>query len=398
MTTETRARSSAGVSLSDIAALRAAEFPFADRAAGPYLNNASTGPLTVRAARASDAITTDRLDPSAISDDRNFAMLAHTRELIARLIGARSGEIALLTNTTYGINIAARTLPLRKGDVVLIHDREFPANVYPWTALEKNGIVVKRIPPAGVLADEEALLRAIEEPRVRVVSVSWVSFATGLKTDLARIGRACRERGIYFVVDAIQGLGADVLDVSACAIDILACGGQKWLLSPWGSGFAFVREKLVQELEPNPVGWMAVRGSDDFTRLIDYDFTWRDDARRFEVITIPFQDIAGLAASLELIHELGPRAVATRVAELATIIVEWATHQRGAKLVTPADPTRRAGIVAVAPREPEATSARLKKAGVAHSLREGSIRLSPHFYNTSAEVTRALTVLEGAAP
>jgi selenocysteine lyase/cysteine desulfurase len=159
-----------------------------------------------------------------------------------------------------------------------------------------------------------------------------------------------------------------------------------------------VREKLVQELEPNPVGWMAVRGSDDFTRLIDYDFTWRDDARRFEVITIPFQDIAGLAASLELIHELGPRAVATRVAELATIIVEWAAHQRGAKLVTPADPTRRAGIVAVAPREPEATSARLKKAGVAHSLREGSIRLSPHFYNTSAEVTRALTVLEGAAP
>jgi selenocysteine lyase/cysteine desulfurase len=385
------------VSLADIAALRAAEFPFADRA-GPYLNNASTGPLTVRAARASDAITADRLDPSAISDDRNFAMLAHTRELIARLIGARSSEIALLTNTTYGINIAARTLPLRTGDVVLIHDREFPANVYPWTALEKNGIVVKRIPPAGVLADEEALLRAIEEPRVRVVSVSWVSFATGFKTDLARIGRACRERGIYFVVDAIQGLGADVLDVSACAIDILACGGQKWLLSPWGSGFAYVREKLVQELEPNPVGWMAVRGSDDFTRLIDYDFTWRDDARRFEVITIPFQDIAGLGASLELIHELGPRAVAARVAELATLIVEWATHQRGAKLVTPADPMRRAGIVAVAPREPEATSARLKKAGVAHSLREGSIRLSPHFYNTSAEVTRALTVLEGAAP
>ena len=398
MSTETRGRASARASLADIAALRAAEFPFADRAAGPYLNNASTGPLTVRAARASEEITADRLDPSAISDDRNFAMLAHTRELIARLIGASSGEIALLTNTTYGINIAARTLPLRKGDVVLIHDREFPANVYPWTALEKNGIVVRRIPPAGALADEEALLRAIEEPGVRVVSVSWVSFVTGFKTDLARIGRACRERGIYFVVDAIQGLGADVLDVSACAIDILACGGQKWLLSPWGSGFAYVREKLVRELEPSPVGWMAVRGSDDFTRLIDYDFTWRDDARRFEVITIPFQDIAGLAASLELIHELGPRAVAARVAELATMIVEWAGHQRGAKLVTPADPARRAGIVAVAPREPEATSARLKKAGVAHSLREGSIRLSPHFYNTPAEVTRALTVLEGAAP
>jgi selenocysteine lyase/cysteine desulfurase len=381
----------------NVEALREAEFPWAGRGGRVYLNNASTGPLTVRAARASDAITADRLDPFNISDDRNFAMLARTRELVARLIGARTGEIALLTNTTYGINIAARALPFRKGDVVLIHDREFPANVYPWLALERDGVIVRRIPAAGVLADEEALLRAIDEANVRAVSVSWVSFVTGFKADLARIGRACRERGIYFVVDAIQGIGADVIDVGACAIDVLACGGQKWLLSPWGTGFAYVREELVRELAPTPVGWMAVRGSDDFTKLLDYDLTWRDDARRFEVITIPFQDVAGFAASLELLHELGPRTVAARVAELATLIVEWATRSSDMTLVTPRDPSQRAGIVAVTPPDPVATSARLTKAGVAHSLREGAIRLSPHVYNTTAEVERALAVLEGSA-
>lgn len=378
----------------DVAALRRAEFPWADRTERVYLNNASTGPLTQRAVRAAQEITDDRIEPFRIDDAKNFAMLDRTRDLIARLIGATKGEIALMTNTTYGINIAARALPLGKGDVVLVHDREFPANVYPWLALESRGVTLRRIPPAGALPDEEALIAAIDDPAVKVVSVSWVAFSTGFRSDLRRIGRLCRERGIWFVVDAIQGLGADFLDVRECAIDILACGGQKWLLSPWGTGFAYVREELVRRLEPQAVGWMAVKDSDDFTRLLDYDLTWREDARRFEVITIPFQDFAGFAASLELFHELGPRAVAARVASLAELIVRWAEGRRGVTLVTPRDPAHRAGIVSVATRDSAADSARLKKAGVAHSLREGALRLAPHVYNTSAEVERALAILD----
>ncbi|HEX8851661.1 MAG TPA: aminotransferase class V-fold PLP-dependent enzyme [Gemmatimonadaceae bacterium] len=379
----------------DVDALRRAEFPWADAGERVYLNNASTGPLTQRGVRAAQEIIDDRIEPFRIDDGKNFAMLDRTRDLIARLIGASKGEIALMTNTTYGINIAARALPFAEGDVVLVHDREFPANVYPWLALEKRGVALRRIPAAGALPDEEALVAAIErEPRVRAVSVSWVAFSTGFRSDLGRIGRLCRERGIWFVVDAIQGLGADFLDVRDCAIDVLACGGQKWLMSPWGSGFAYVREELVQQLDPQPVGWMAVKGSDDFTRLLDYELAWREDARRFEVITIPFQDFAGFAASLELLHELGPEAVARRVASLAGEIVRWAQRARGVTLVTPADPARRAGIVSVVTRDSVADSARLKKAGVAHSLREGALRLAPHVYNTSAEIERALAILD----
>ena len=379
----------------DVDALRRAEFPWADRSERVYLNNASTGPLTQRGVHAAQEIIDDRIEPFRIDDAKNFTMLDRTRDLIARLIGASKGEIALMTNTTYGINIAARALPFTQGDVVLVHDREFPANVYPWLALEKRGVTLRRIPAAGALPDEEALVAAIErEPRVRAVSVSWIAFSTGFRSDLRRIGRLCRERGIWFVVDAIQGLGADFLDVRACAIDVLACGGQKWLLSPWGSGFAYVREELVRQLDPQPVGWMAVKGSDDFTRLLDYELAWREDARRFEVITIPFQDFAGFAASLELLHELGPAAVASRVAELADEIVRWAQGARGVTLVTPADPARRAGIVSVVTRDSAADSARLKQAGVAHSLREGALRLAPHVYNTSAEIERALAILD----
>jgi selenocysteine lyase/cysteine desulfurase len=378
----------------DVAALRAAEFSWADRADGVYLNNASTGPLTRSAVAASNEVVADRIEPFRIDDDRNFAMLARTRELAAGMIGASASEIAILTNTTYGINIAAQTFAWEPGDVVVVHDREFPANMYPWLALEKRGVVVRRIPPNGLLPDEDAFVAAIAAPRVKVASISWVGFSTGYKADLHRVGEACRARGVRLVVDAIQGLGADFLSVRDCHIDVLACGGQKWLMSPWGSGFAYVREELVTTLAPSPVGWMSVKGSDDFTRMIDYDLTWRDDARRFEVITLPFQDIAGLAASLTLLHELGLDAVAARVRSLADEIVRWADGRRGITLVTPRDPARRAGIVSLRTADSARSSARLDKAGVAHSLREGTIRLAPHVYNTEAEVARALATLD----
>jgi cysteine desulfurase/selenocysteine lyase len=378
----------------DLDALRAREFAWTLDGAHVYLNNASTGPIPRRSIEASDRVTRARAEPFRVNDAENFATLARARELAARLIGATPAEIALMVNTTYGINLAARALGLAAGDVVVLSDREFPANVYPWMALERDlGVTVRRLPCVDGLPDEPALLRAIADPAVKVVAVSWVQFATGWRADLAAIGRRCRERGVFLVVDAMQGLGAATLDVNACMIDVLACGGQKWLMSPWGTGFTWVRRELVERMAPHAVGWMAVQGSDDFTRLTDYDLTWRDDARRFEVITLPFQDFAGLAASLELIHELGPANIERHVTMLADAIVERASASRSAALVTPADPARRAGIVSIRPADAPLASRRLAAAGVSHSLREGNIRLSPHCYNTLGEIDHALAVL-----
>lgn len=381
----------------DVGALRAREFPWAVRGNAIYLNNASTGPLPARTVRATEEFTALRAEPFRLTDEHELATVRRSRELVARLIGAAPSEVACMVNTTYGINVAARALPLKPGEVVLVHDREFPANVYPWMALERLGIRFELIPTRDGLPDEEALFRALRRPEVRVVSTSWVQFASGHRADLAALGRECHARGVYFVVDAIQGLGAATIDVNACHIDILACGGQKWLLSPWGSGFVYVRDALARTLEPGVVGWLAVRGSDDFSRLVDYDFTLHDDARRFEVLTLPFQDFAGFNASLELLLELGPAEVERHVASLASRAVEWAASRDDVRLVTPRDPARRAGIVSIAPRDPRAASERLTRARIAHSLREGAIRLSPHCYNTEEEVMRAVAVLVGDA-
>ncbi|MEP7347431.1 MAG: aminotransferase class V-fold PLP-dependent enzyme [Gemmatimonadaceae bacterium] len=359
-----------------------------------FLNHASTGPLPRRTL---DALTTWgalRAEPWRITLERQFGLLVRGRELCARLIGATPDEIAMMVNTTYGINFAARSLPMAPGEIVVSSEREFPANIYPWMALEKSrGVRLHLVPCRDRLADEEALLKAIEQPGVRALTVSWVSFETGKRLDLMRLGRACRERGIFFVVDAIQGVGAAPLDVKACQIDILANGAQKWLLSPWGTGFTYVRKELITQLEPTDTGWMSVPASLDFTNFLNYKLEFFDDARRFEVITLPFQDFAGMDAALELFFEVGLDRVHSLVRARADQIVAWAERRPDIRLVTPADPEARAGIVALIPSDPAGTSKRLEEAGVAHSLREGAIRLSPHFYTTEEEVDRALQLI-----
>jgi len=375
----------------DVEQLRRSEFSWTQTGECIYLNAASTGPLPERTVRAQEAFTRRRAAPYRLTEDEQFGVLDRSRELVATLIGADVEEIALAGNTGAGLNLAAWAFPLGRGDAVIIPDREFPANVYPWMAASKSrGFTLRPVPARDGLLDEEALLRAIESPDVRVLAVSWVGFATGYVADLARLGAACEARGVRFVVDAIQGLGALTLDVHRAKIDLLACGAQKWLLSPWGTGFTYVRRALIAGLAPQPVSWMGVRGSDDFSRLLDYDMTWRNDARRFEQVTLPFQDFAGMAASLALLHQLGPANVAEHIQSHAARILDGAT-QLGIPLVTPRE--RAAGIACLRPRDARTASQRLNEARVAHSVREGTIRLAPHCYTTSRDVQLALDAL-----
>lgn len=377
----------------DLDRLRREEFPWAAAGEAVYLNTASTGPLPERTLRAQQEYSRKRAAPHRLSHEEQFAVLDDARARITSLIGAEPGSVALSVNTGAGINLAAWGLPLGRGDVVVIPDLEFPANVYPWMAASRErGFTLHTVPARDGLLDEEALLAAIQQKSARVLALSWVGFATGFVADLDRIGAACRARGVTLVVDGMQGVGALQIDVQRLQIDMLACGGQKWLLSPWGSGFTYVRPEILETIVPQPVSWMGVRGSDDFSALVDYDLTWRDGARRFEQITVPFQDFAGMAASLGLLQELGMDAIAAHVAERVEQLTAGAEHA-GVEVVTP--PGRRAGIVTVRPRDVSATASRLRDARVIHSVREGTVRLSPHCYTTSDEIRVALDALAG---
>ncbi len=383
----------AGAGGLDTAALRSAEFPWADETT--YLNHASIGPLPERTRLALDAFNRRRAMPFQLPDRDLFATLTESRRLLAGLIGARPEEIALTVNTSFGLGVVARALPLRPGEVVLVSDREFPANVYPWLRLRETGIEVELVPttPSG-WPDEARLLERLEDPRVRALAVSLVQFSNGYQVDLAALSAATRRTGAYLIVDAIQALGQLPVDLEATPVDVLACGGQKWLLSPWGSGFVYVRRELIRDLSPPVTGWMAFEGTEDFTRLTSYSDTLRADARRFELITLPYQDIAGLNVSLGLLGELGIERIRDHLQRLHGPILAWAARS-GTHLASPVGP-RGSGILCLAPADVGDAFRRLKAARIICSLREGAIRLSPHCYNTVAEMERVVAVLEGS--
>jgi selenocysteine lyase/cysteine desulfurase len=208
---------------------------------------------------------------------------------------------------------------------------------------------------------------------------------------LDRLGSAARDTGTYLVVDAIQGLGQLPLDLSTLQVDVLACGAQKWLLSPWGTGFLYVRRALIDKLNPLVTGWMAHQGTDDFTKLTDYDPALHRDARRFELVSLPFQDFVGFNASLTLLLELGVSRIAAHLDRITEPVRDWA-ESTGVPLKSPTG-VHGSGMVCVAPPNVERAYDRLTEAGIIASLREGAIRLSPHCYSTVEEMERVVEVL-----
>jgi cysteine desulfurase/selenocysteine lyase len=377
-------------------ALRKKEFSFEARGEAIHVDHASIGPIPQRTQDAVAAYNEKRASMYKMRADDFFPVLDRARETVAKLINADAREIALTPNTSWGVNLAAYALPLGKADIVLGSEGEFPANVYPWMAAAKaRGFTFELVPTIDGLCDEETILRRVAtDARVKAVALSWVSFWSGARIDLAAIGAACRARGVFFAVDSIQGLGALALDVRKVHIDILSNGAQKWLCSPWGSSFAYVRSGLLETLTPPAAGWLSQASAGDFARFLDYDPAWRADAQRFEVGSIPIQDVLGMDVSVGLLLELGTAAIESHVRAITAPLIKWAGSRKDVKLFTPVDDARRAGIVAFATADVDGDSRLLREAGVVHAVREGAIRIAPHFHNSAADISRVIELLD----
>jgi cysteine desulfurase / selenocysteine lyase len=360
---------------------------------GIFLNSASIGPMPARTVAVLAACNRDRARPALWPVERLNTILGESRWLAARLLNASEDEIALMPNTTTGLNVAAHALPLAPGDVVLTFDKEFPSVITAWFGLQPKGIALERLAPtAEGWPDEEALHRRLADPAVKAVCVSLTQFSNGYTIDLARLSAATRAMGKWLIVDAIQAIGQVPVDVQATPVDFMACGAQKWLLSPWGTGFLYVRRELCQQLAPTFAGWAAFQGTDDYSRLTSYNPNPWPDARRFELLTFPVQDFAGVNASLGLLLSVGVPTVAEHCRALHQPILEWAARS-GATITSPTN-ARRSAILCIRPRGDVAEAyARLMGSGVQCSLREGSIRLSPHLFSTFDEMTSLTRIL-----
>ena len=373
--------------------LRHAEFAALD-GQGIYLNSASIGPMPSRSVAVLAACNRDRAKPGLWSVDRLNAVLSESRWLSARLINAAEDEIALMPNTTTGLNVAARALPLGAGDVVLTFDGEFPSNIYPYLVRGGEGIVLERIPrTVEGWPDEARLHERLADPAVKAVAVSLTQFSNGYTLDLAALSRATRALGKWLVVDAIQAVGQVPIDVQATPVDFLACGAQKWLLSPWGTGFLYVRRALIGTITPTFAGWAAFQGTDDYSQLTAYNPEPWPDARRFELITLPVQDFAAMNASVGLLLEVGVSAIAAHLRSLHAPIIAWA--EANGATITSAPGARGCGILCLRPRgDVPAAYQRLQGHGVMCSLREGAVRLSPHLFTLPHEASAVVELLD----
>jgi cysteine desulfurase/selenocysteine lyase len=372
----------------DIAKIRA-QFPILSEVA--YLDHSATGPLSVPVRQAA-AEALAMQGEGSIGVPRLLAAVDILKDKIARLIGASRHEIALVRNTAEGLSTVAGGLPWRDGDRVVTDNIEFPANVYPWLNLNSRYGVETRLVPARdgrVLADD--LITACDD-RTRVVAVSYVQFSNGYRIDLDRLGAYCRGRGIYLCVDAIQALGAVPLDVAKTPVDFVACGGHKWLLGPLGLGFLYVRRDVQAAVWPVEVGHHSVE--QDPEHYTTYNLTFRPTAEKFEASVPNLAGVFGLSASLDLFEAVGTAAIAARVEAVTDRLCEGLVA-RGYRLRSPRGPAEKSGAVTfTSDHHPsKALHARLGEARVITSLREGAIRVSPHFYNTEAEIDRLLAAL-----
>jgi len=220
-----------------------------------YMNHSAVSPLSKPVRDAMVGITDDVMRNGTGNYDDWYRTYELARTAAARLVNAQAHEIAFMPNTSAAISAIANGLELRAGDNIVSCDVEFPANVYPWMRLkEELGVTLKLARERDGRVDPEEIVSLIDD-RTRVLTLSWVQFASGFRSDLARIGKVCRERGVFFMVDAIQGLGALELDVERDSVDAFAADGHKYLLGTEGAALLFVSDRVIDRVKPTVLGW-----------------------------------------------------------------------------------------------------------------------------------------------
>ncbi|HVN48624.1 MAG TPA: aminotransferase class V-fold PLP-dependent enzyme [Bacteroidota bacterium] len=358
-----------------------------------YLNHASTGPFSTRVVealtsylqnRSSGIVETYRTDVRAVTACKNA---------IQTLVHAESSErIAFISNTSEGINIIASGLPWKSGGRVVLNDSEFPANVYPYYRLKKYGVeldILKSID--GKITP--SMIEQVLTPKTRVVALSAVQFLSGYRADLEAIGKICRSRGIWFVVDGIQAAGAIKIDVQKMCIDAFAAGGQKWLMAPHGIGFLYLTESMQNVIDQQHLGWLSVS---DPWQFFNYEQPLSPSARRYEGGSLNIPGVIGMHPALETLLEFEPEAIESHILAITKILMNELQTIDGLRLISPEADGERAGIVSVRKQDgdfPLSFSDSLEQRGMTCSVRNGTLRFSPHFYNTPDEMKSAAAIV-----
>jgi cysteine desulfurase/selenocysteine lyase len=346
-----------------------------------FLNHAAQSPLPKTVADAMHKY---------IDESSSFATYAKEYEdlgkpFFAKLINAETGEIAVVENTSVGMNIAANVLHPKPGSKIVTTDLEYPSVVYPFLR-KRLGVkveYVKNVKGKVLLEDVERVV----DDKTAAVAISHVEYANGFRHDMRAISEIAHEHGAYVIVDAIQSTGAVSVDVKRDNIDFLTASCYKWLLSPPGAGYFYVREELIQKFEPPFTGWASVK--QEIFNTTDFWDIWKlelsETATRFEVGSPSYISLVGAREALKLLLSVGISNIERRILGLTDHLID-SIKDMNLDLQTPEEKACRSGIVNFRVENPRQVAEELGRKGIIVSARSNGIRVSPHFYNTEEEI------------
>ncbi|NRA22519.1 MAG: aminotransferase class V-fold PLP-dependent enzyme [Oceanospirillaceae bacterium] len=358
-------------------------FPITEKSV--YLNNAAESPLNTRVHQT----LKEYLQLVTEGPQNKPEVRTIIRKQLSEIFGGTADEYALVTSTGMGISIVASGYQWQKGDNVVIPMDEHWNNTFPWLALRERGVEVRLVPIGEDQRVDAAKIASMVDKNTRILSTSAVRFDTGFRTDLKVLSEIAHNKGALLMVDGIQAAGVCPMNVLEDGIDILACGGFKWLLGLPGTGFLYVNSKAQENIRPVLPGMFAAERN---SRELHY----LPDARCYETGTIPYSLFHAWSAGLKIIHEVGVSNIHTHVLSLTDRIIA-SMHSKKIEIVTPVEQvSERSAIISFTMGSETANQVchdKLRENNVVVSLRGSQIRVSPNFFNTEEEIERFLGLL-----
>ncbi len=354
-----------------------------------YFNHAAIGPWSSvvlnRIAEYAEQRSSSKIE------NYKFVLKWHVsaKNKLGKLLGAGPERLAWVDNVSNGINILAQGIHWQTGDRIILNDLEFPSNVYPFMNLKKYGVEIDFAKSKDGIVDVDEIEKLITS-KTKLISISMVQFLSGYRADMDSIGQLCRKHGIIFCVDAIQAAGVVQIDVNKSSIDFLSGGSQKWLMSSQGLSYIYLTEELQQRIDQKNVGWTSVENA---WNLLDYDLTLRKTADRFQNGTLNSLGVAVFDASLELFNQFGIDKIEQRILANTGYFINRLDEIGIKAILKNVASKNRAGIISFKHEDANKLFQKLEESRIYCAVREGMIRFSPHFYNTSEEIDKVIFAL-----
>lgn len=355
-----------------------------------YFNNAATGAFSTKVLESVNNYLLQRTETDIENYQAVINTLNESKKYLCKMLNCAEDRIAFLDNTSNGMNLLAQGLNWKKGDGILLNDIEFPANVYPFLNLQSQGVEIDFVKAENGIVTADDIIRAVK-PNTKLISVSFVQFLSGYRIDLEKIGSFCKEREIIFSVDAIQGLGAFTLDILRCKFDFISCGTSKWLLGMQGLAFIFCSKQLQERINPKYVGWTSVENA---WNILNYDLQLKKTADAFQTGTLNSLGIFGLLPSLKLFWDFGYQNVENRILENAEYFNKKLLEINIHPVLENCGSKNLSGVTSFRHEKAKFILEELMRREIYCSVREGMVRLSPHFFNTLEEIDRVVSTIK----